>query len=336
MDDDDDEDYDPYDDMFSDEPQDNPVPVRVPKHSSFQLGEMKKRLLRKIEFLGEVLPPNTLDYLIEELGGPSQVAEMTGRKGRVVRSILGDRYIYEPRASDDLVLSNVNMDEKEKFMDGKKLVAIISEAASLGISLQSDRRVRNQRRRVHITLELPWSADKAIQQFGRTHRSNQVNAPEYVLLISQLAGERRFASTVSKRLEQLGALTHGDRRSTEVRDLSGFNFETKYGASALRSTLEAVNTGISTVAEQPSDETFLPRVKGAYTRLVSLIGCLIKHFSRHSRGAGEFGVEIRIEYDSSIAIPEPNSRSSGELAEPSLQFLHRDNGQDNRGGQEVQ
>ncbi|XP_075218729.1 protein strawberry notch isoform X1 [Lycorma delicatula] len=199
---------------------------------------MKEELLAQIESLGEKLPPNTLDQLIDELGGPENVAEMTGRKGRVVQT--EDGIQYESRSEVDVPLETLNITEKQRFMDGEKDVAIISEAASSGISLQSDRRARNQRRRVHITLELPWSADRAIQQFGRTHRSNQVNAPEYIFLISDLAGERRFASIVAKRLESLGALTHGDRRATETRDLSRFNIDNKYGRAALEATMKTV------------------------------------------------------------------------------------------------
>lgn len=213
---------------------------------------MKRDLLDRLEQLAEDLPPNTLDELIDELGGPDNVAEMTGRKGRVVSNDDGS-ISYESRSELDVPVEILNLTEKQRFMDGDKNIAIISEAASSGISLQADRRVKNQRRRVHMTLELPWSADRAIQQFGRTHRSNQVTAPEYVFLISELAGEQRFASIVAKRLESLGALTHGDRRATETRDLSRFNFDNKYGRNALEIVMKSIVSLDSPLVSPPGD-----------------------------------------------------------------------------------
>lgn len=176
--------------------------------------EMKSDLLNAIRHLGRRLPANTLDELIDLLDGPHKVAEMTGRKGRIVSRTnqsnnnendtnQNGNFVYETRNESDVPLELMNIVQKERFMNGEKLIAIISEAASSGISLQANRRYANQCRRVHITIELPWSADRAIQQFGRTHRSNQVSAPEYIFVISQLAGEKRFASTVAKRLESL-------------------------------------------------------------------------------------------------------------------------------------
>uniref|UniRef100_A0A2K5KA83 Protein strawberry notch homolog 1 n=1 Tax=Colobus angolensis palliatus TaxID=336983 RepID=A0A2K5KA83_COLAP len=238
---------------FSSTPVISPAPNSTPANSNINSNnslitsqdaveraqQMKKDLLDTLEKLAENLLPNTLDELIDELGGPENVAEMTGRKGQVVNNDDGS-ISYESRSELDVPVEILNITEKQRFMDGDKNIAIISEAASSGISLQADRRAKNQRRRVHMTLELPWSADRAIQQFGRTHRSNQVTAPEYVFLISELAGEQRFASIVAKRLESLGALTHGDRRATESRDLSRFNFDNKYGRNALEIVMKSI------------------------------------------------------------------------------------------------
>jgi len=50
--------------------------------------------------------------------------------------------------------------------------------------------------------------------------------------MTTLGGERRFGAVLAKRLQQLGALTKGDRRAADASQLSQFDFETRYGRKA--------------------------------------------------------------------------------------------------------
>jgi len=47
-------------------------------HSAAAVRQMKEELLKKVELLSSHLPANTLDQLIDELGGPECVAEVSG------------------------------------------------------------------------------------------------------------------------------------------------------------------------------------------------------------------------------------------------------------------
>jgi len=219
-----------------------PDPEPIP-----ELLERRRNMLESIRLLD--LPPNPLDDIIDRLGGEDNVAEMTGRSGRVLRDKKSGMCHYAKRfggaskqksyglsmpVSREDENDRLNIVEKRKFMQGKKSVAIISDAASTGISLHADRRSEaSHKRRVHFTIELPWAADKAIQQLGRSHRSGQKSAPIYKMVVTELGGERRFAAAVSKRMAQLGALTKGDRRAATGTDLSDFDIDSLFGRRAL-------------------------------------------------------------------------------------------------------
>lgn len=161
-----------------------------------------------IEEVGQMqVPDGPLEMLLDTFG-VDNVAEVTGRTRRVV-------YHRQP---DDSMKRVVEKWSKEKgeadtaaFQAGKKRILIFSEAGGTGKSYHADLRAKNQQQRVHYILQAGWKADAAIQGLGRTHRTNEASAPIYKLVTTNVMGQKRFTSTIAKRLNQMGALTKGQR-----------------------------------------------------------------------------------------------------------------------------
>jgi hypothetical protein len=98
-------------------------------------------------------------------------------------------------------------------MSGRKRVLIFSDAGGTGRSYHADLAAPNQQRRVHYLVEPGWRADAAIQGLGRSHRTHQASAPLFRPVTTDIQGEKRFTSTIARRLDSLGALTRGERRT---------------------------------------------------------------------------------------------------------------------------
>lgn len=180
-----------------------------------------------IEMIG-AMPPiaSALDALIERFG-TSQVAEITGRSRRLIKLADGSQSI-ESRSS------RTNIVETDRFMNGDKLILAFSNAGGTGRSYHASRECNNQRRRVHNLIEPGWRADKAIQGLGRTNRTDQSSAPIFRVVTTDCRGERRFISTIARRLDSLGALTRGQRQ-TGGQNLfdPADNLESEYAKAAL-------------------------------------------------------------------------------------------------------
>ena len=98
-------------------------------------------------------------------------------------------------------------------MDDKKRILVFSDAGGTGRSYHADLSARNQRKRVHYLLEPGWKADAAIQGLGRSNRTNQAQPPLFRPVATNVKGEKRFLSTIAKRLDTLGAITRGQRQT---------------------------------------------------------------------------------------------------------------------------
>ncbi|BBF82612.1 strawberry notch family protein [Asticcacaulis excentricus] len=180
-----------------------------------------------IERLAALTPvPGALDQIVQRFG-TDIVAEVTGRSRRIVRK--GDRLCVENRPG------SANLSETSAFMDDQKRILIFSDAGGTGRSYHAELSARNQRLRVHYLLEPGWKADAAIQGLGRTNRTNQAQPPLFRPIATTVKAEKRFLSTIARRLDTLGAITRGQRQ-TGGQNLfrPEDNLESTYARDALR------------------------------------------------------------------------------------------------------
>ncbi|WP_271611468.1 strawberry notch-like NTP hydrolase domain-containing protein [Bradyrhizobium sp. CCBAU 21360] len=182
------------------------------------------RLIEKLASLPPV--PGALDQIVQRFG-TDMVAEVTGRSRRVIRK--GDRLVVENRAG------SANLAETSAFMDDVKRILVFSDAGGTGRSYHAELSARNRRLRVHYLLEPGWKADAAIQGLGRTNRTNQAQPPLFRPIATDVKAEKRFLSTIARRLDTLGAITRGQRQ-TGGQGLfrPEDNLESQYGRDALR------------------------------------------------------------------------------------------------------
>jgi predicted RNA methylase len=187
---------------------------------------------RLIEKLASLTPVHgALDQIVQRFG-TDIVAEVTGRSRRIIRKRGDDgvdRLVVENRAG------SANLGETQAFMDDAKRILIFSDAGGTGRSYHAELSAKNRRLRTHYLLEAGWKADAAIQGLGRTNRTNQAQPPLFRPIATNVKAEKRFLSTIARRLDTLGAITKGQRQ-TGGQSLfrPEDNLESQYGRDALR------------------------------------------------------------------------------------------------------
>lgn len=199
--------------------------------------QIRYELIQHISLLPPL--PGALDQIIHHFGH-DKVAEVTGRSRRIVKVVENgsERMCVQNRPASS------NLAEGAAFQSGEKRILIFSEAGGIGRSYHADLSCGNQSRRIHYLLESGWRADNALQGLGRTNRTNQAVPPVFRPVTTDVKGEKRFVSTIARRLDSLGALTRGQRQTGGqglFREQD--NLESPYARAALRRLFLAIQRG---------------------------------------------------------------------------------------------
>ena len=250
---------------------------------------IKARLMESLETVTLATMP--LHSLIEHFGAEN-IAEATGRNRRLIsrpkkggaegeREYIIERHGNKGKSSDILDFKN---DDKEAI--------VFSIAGATGQSYHASNEYKNKRQRVHYVLQPGWEADKTMQGFGRTNRTDQASAPIYRILSTNLPSSKRFSSVIAKRLQMLGALSEGTQKAGAAEMFSGAEsiLLTQEGVQVLRNFIrdtwfrstgtgwnprslanqEIINDYLINLQHEPEKTLVLSNPDGSLSKLQSL------------------------------------------------------------------
>lgn len=204
-----------------------------------QAVEMRDKLLAKIDEIS--IPEGPLDMIINHFGADN-VAEITGRDTRVVDRT--DENGEVNKVLERRSTNSANIAEAKDFQDGRKRILVFSKAGGTGRSFHASNKAKNKEQRIHYVLQAGWKADDAVQGFGRTHRSDEANVPVYKLVTTDVMGQKRFVTSIARRLDQLGALTKGQRETGSGIFGEKDNLESPLSREALKTFYKRLGAGL--------------------------------------------------------------------------------------------
>ena len=197
-------------------------------------GEFYRRLEAQIAATDlSRFPISPIDYIKQGIMRAGfTVGELTARDGEVNDS--GGEVVLSKR-------EKLNRNKVLKaFNDGDTDAIVVNGSGSTGLSAHTDPRFKDKRQRKMIVGQPAPDINEFMQMLGRVMRSGQTSKPEYIILTTALAAERRFVAMLRGKMTSLNANTtaEGESGMTQTEGFSEDVFN-KVGDEVVMRVLQA-------------------------------------------------------------------------------------------------
>jgi predicted RNA methylase len=185
-----------------------------------------ERLIDELD-LGD-LPGSPIDFIRDRMAAAGVVVgEITGRSKVIENGVLSTR--KGGQAENKRIMNRYN--------SGAVNALIINRSGATGFSMHATDKADNDGKvRAMLILQPDNNIDIFMQMLGRVNRTGQIVLPEYYIMVSDLAVEKRPAALLMKKLASLNASTTANKKSAVMME-DAPDFMNKYGDKVIQQYL---------------------------------------------------------------------------------------------------